>query len=121
MSQCSYHSLTHHTKQRASELSAILSKNFILTIDILLDCAEEDLMDMGLSRPISRNMLRKAKEITDQSAQHATSAQSEHQTLLISMDDPRHASRASHIVPRADDSEAPMLLISMSLSETSEG
>ena len=98
--------LTCNHSQKVASIVSKLDDNLIYTVEILLECTEDDLVEMGLSRPIVRIMLRKAKEISDQSSQHATSAQ--HGSGLLD------AARAPAAKPQPGD-DTPVLLISTSL------
>ena len=98
-------------------LVAKLTAGDVYNVGIILDCTEDDLIGMGFSRPIVRNILRKAKEISEQSTQNTTSMQQDHGVLLISMDEYYDAASAHRSKPQSVDEIAPMLLISTSITD----
>ena len=88
-----------------------------MTVEVLLECSEDDLIDMGLPRHIVRIMLRKAKEIADQSSTVSRPSIADDVMLLIPMDGPLDVAPVNENTSQQDDDDAPMLLISTSLND----
>ena len=100
-----------------SGLVAKLNAGDVYNVDILLEYSEDDLAGLGLQRPFARKLLRKAKEMSEQSALNTASMQQDHGVLLISMDEYYDTASAHRSKPQSVDEIAPMLLISTSITD----
>ena len=100
-----------------SGLVAKLNAGDVYNVDILLEYSEDDLAGLGLQRPFARKLLKKAKEMSEQSLAPLDSTQAEHKLLLIPMDEYYDTVSAHRSKPQSVDEIAPMLLISTSITD----